>query len=79
MRDKDEQEREEDSRVYRRNIERIEKYLLSRGVKFPDDPQEKRHLLQDLHLELDIAIRMSEYYRKPEPKTWVEICRECIQ
>jgi hypothetical protein len=77
MRDKDEQEREEATQVYRWNKERIEKYLLSRGVKFPDDPQEKRELLDLLHLQLDYAIRLSEYYRKPEPKTLIEICREC--
>lgn len=77
MRDKDEQEREEDSRVYRGNIKMIEDHLLSRGVKLPDDPQEKRHLLDLLHLQLDYGIRLSEYYRKPEPKTLIETCREC--
>ena len=79
MREKDEREREEETRVYRKNIKMIEDHLLSRGVKLPDDPQEKRHLLELLHLQLDYGIRLSEYYRKPEPKTWVELCRECTQ
>ena len=79
MREKDEREREEETRVYRKNIKMIEDHLLSRGVKLPDDFWEKRELLSQLHLQLDIAIRMSEYYRKSEPKTWVELCRECTQ